>query len=89
MNDSRGFVDVDTYPTSDDARVVFDAISDWYALWVDEEQYHATDEDYATFVAKFNDAERYCAYVVNCATNGLAPHDLHMWVMTGRPVGAL
>lgn len=42
--DSRGFVEVDTYRTADDARRIFDAVDHAYCVWSDEEFDGTEDE---------------------------------------------
>lgn len=85
MGDDRGFVWHETYPDKEGATFVFDALDFYYGIWADEDE----ELSEAARMMQLVMADKYLAYVVDCAQNMCEPYDVVRWNVQGRPNGVI
>ena len=80
FGNSQGFVSVDTYPSVELARAVFDAIDAWYGAWCDDGEDAGYDlEDDDERMSLLDDHDAHTAYSVRMATSGFTPMSFDDW----------
>ena len=84
FTDDRGFVSCDTYPDKAGAEQVFDALDLWYGAWEFD-----GDMEELGFPASMGDYQRFCRYVIECATENLEARPFMVWFEFDQPKGPL
>lgn len=87
LNDSQGFVWVETWPETQAAEQVFDALNRYYGEWEyddwrSSDEPERTEEEQAAVLA---DCDLYLKYVAETAVNNLIAYTYDEWVAMGRP----